>query len=120
MNNIEIKSYLLKNFRSKIRDSDELDAKIKRFTLGSLHSFVDLKSELKRIYYLDNQKTNLNIYYRDDEDELVELENDNDMKHAFNGKVLATKVYLILKENEVVARNVAQVTSAFILVISFD
>ena len=91
---------MLKNLRSKIRDSDELDAKIKRFTLCSLHSFVDLKSELKRIYYLDNQKTNLNIYYRDDEDELVSIEDDNDLKHAFNGKILLAKVYLILIENE--------------------
>ena len=57
MNKIEIKSYLLKQFRSKIRDSVELDAKIKRFPLDSLHSFVGLKSELKRVYYLDNQKT---------------------------------------------------------------
>ena len=109
MNKIEIKSYLLKNFRSKIRDSDELDVKIKRFMLNSLHSFVDLKSELKRIYSLDNQKTNLNIYYRDDEDELVSIEDDNDLKHAFNGKILLAKVCLILIENEVVTGNVAQV-----------
>ena len=110
MNNIEIKSYLLKNFRSKIRDSDELDARIKRFTLDYLRSFSDLKSELKRIYST-NDKQGLSVYYRDDEDELVEIENDNDMQHAFNQSKLVNKVYITLQQNEIVAAQVKKINS---------
>ena len=108
MNNLEIKSYLLKQFKSRIRDSDELDARIKRFTLDSLRSFSDLKSELKRIYST-NDKQGLSVYYRDNEDELVEIENDNDMQHAFNQNTLVNKVYITLKQNEIVTAQVKEI-----------
>jgi hypothetical protein len=108
MNNLEIKSYLLKQFKSRIRDSDELDARIKRFTLDSLRSFNDLKSELKRIYST-NDSQGLSVYYRDNEDELVEIENDNDMQHAFNQNTLVNKVYITLKQNEIVAAQVKEI-----------
>jgi hypothetical protein len=108
MNKIEIKCYLLKQYKSKIRDSDELDAKIKRFAVDSLR-FADLKSKLSLVFSIDSQKTNLSIYYRDDEDELVEIENDNDMEHAFNNRTLVKKVYITFQQNEDVAANYAQV-----------
>ncbi len=108
MNNLEIKSYLLKQFKSRIRDSDELDARIKRFTLDYLRSFSYLKSELKRIYST-NDSQGLNVYYRDNEDELVEIENDNDMQHAFNQNTLVNKVYITLKQNEIVTAQVKEI-----------
>jgi len=108
MNNLEIKSYLLKQFKSRIRDSDELDARIKRFTLDYLRSFNDLKSELKRIYST-NDKQGLSVYYRDNEDELVEIENDNDMQHAFNQSKLVNKVYITLQQNEIVTAQVKEI-----------
>jgi len=110
MNKLEIKSYFLKQFKSRIRDSDDLDARIKRFTLDSLRSFSDLKSELKRIYST-NDKQDLSVYYRDDEDELVAIENDNDMQHAFNQSKLVNKVYITLQQNEIVAAQVKKINS---------
>ncbi len=111
---MEIKSYLLKQFKSRIRDSDELDARIKRFTLDYLRSFKDLKSELKRIYST-NDSQGLNVYYRDNEDELVEIENDNDMQHAFNQSKLVNKVYITLQQNEIVASRYAQVKKLILI-----
>ena len=98
---------MLKQYKSKIRDSDELDAKIKRFAVDSLR-FGDLKSKLRLVFSIESQTTT-SIYYRDDEDELVEIENDNDMEHAFSNRTLVKKVYFTLQQSEGAATNFVEV-----------